>query len=104
MYDSWHDIEFIRGNEIVARENMEEQTVTGNICESGDLLAKNRMLPVAQKGDLAAVLDAGAYGYAMCSSYNSRPRPAEVLITSSGEVKCIRRAETYEDLMRLFEV
>ena len=104
MYDSWHDIEFIRNNEIVARENMEEQTVTGNICESGDLLAKNRLLPVAQKGDLAAVLDAGAYGYAMCSTYNSRPRPAEVLITYDGEVKCIRRAETYEDLMRLFEV
>ena len=104
MYDSWHDIELIRNNEIVARENMTEQTVTGNICESGDLLAKNRLLPEAKKGDLVAVLDAGAYGYAMCSSYNSRPRPAEVLVTSDGAVKCIRRAETYEDLMRLFEV
>lgn len=104
MYDSWHDIELIRNNEIVARENMTEQTVTGNICESGDLLAKNRLLPEAKKGDLVAVLDAGAYGYAMCSSYNSRPRPAEVLVTSDGTVKCIRRAETYEDLMRLFDV
>ena len=104
MYDSWHDIELIRNNEIVARENMTEQTVTGNICESGDLLAKNRLLPEAKKGDLVAVLDAGAYGYAMCSSYNSRPRPAEVLVTSNGAVKCIRRAETYEDLMRLFDV
>ena len=103
MYDSWHDIEFIRNNEIVKRENMTEQTVTGNICESGDILAKNRMLPEVEPGDLAVVLDAGAYGYAMASSYNTRPRPAEVLITSNGEVKCIRRAETYEDIMRLFD-
>ena len=103
MYDSWHDIEFIRNNEIVKRENMTEQTVTGNICESGDILAKNRMLPEVKTGDLAVVLDAGAYGYAMASSYNTRPRPAEVLITSNGEVKCIRRAETYEDIMRLFD-
>ena len=103
MYDSWHDIEFIRNNEIVKRENMIEQTVTGNICESGDILAKNRMLPEVKTGDLAVVLDAGAYGYAMASSYNTRPRPAEVLITSNGEVKCIRRAETYEDIMRLFD-
>ncbi len=103
MYDSWHDIEFMRDNEIVKRENMTEQTVTGNICESGDILAKNRMLPEVEPGDLAVVLDAGAYGYAMASSYNTRPRPAEVLITSNGEVKCIRRAETYEDIMRLFD-
>lgn len=103
MYDSWHDIEFMRDNEIVKRENMTEQTVTGNICESGDILAKNRMLPAVKEGDLAIVLDAGAYGYAMASSYNTRPRPAEVLITSNGEVKCIRRAETYEDIMRLFD-
>ena len=103
MYDSWHDIEFIRNNEIVKRENMTEQTVTGNICESGDILAKNRMLPEVKPGDMAVVLDAGAYGYAMASSYNTRPRPAEVLITSNGEVKCIRRAETYEDIMRLFD-
>ena len=67
------------------------------------LIAKNRMLPEVKPGDLAAVLDAGAYGYAMASSYNTRPRPAEVLITSNGEVKCIRRAETYEDIMRLFD-
>lgn len=103
MYDSWHDIEFMRDNEIVKRENLTEQTVTGNICESGDILAKNRMLPAVKEGDLAIVLDAGAYGYAMASSYNTRPRPAEVLITSNGEVKCIRRAETYEDIMRLFD-
>ena len=103
MYDSWHDIEFIRDNNIVKRDNLSEQTVTGNICESGDILAKNRLLPEVKVGDLAAVLDAGAYGYSMCSSYNSRPRPAEVLITKDGDVKCIRRAETFEDLFRFFD-
>lgn len=104
MYDSWHDIEIIRDDKVVSRDNLVEQTVTGNICESGDLLAKNRMLPEAQVGDIAAVLDAGAYGYAMCSSYNSRPRPAEVMICSDGSVKLIRRRETFDDLFRLFEV
>lgn len=103
MYDSWHDIEFLRNGKVMSRDNLEEITVCGNICESGDLLAKDRQLPSGiEKGDLACVLDTGAYGYSMCSTYNSRPRPAEVLITSEGKVKCIRRRETIEDLMRLF--
>jgi len=102
MYDSWHDVEIIRDNEVVSRDNLSEITVVGNICESGDILAKDRMLPEIKQGDLACLLDAGAYGYSMCSSYNSRPRPAEVLITKDGQVKQIRRRETIEDLMRLF--
>ena len=68
------------------------------ICESGDLLAKDRMLPQIRRGDLACILDTGAYGYSMCSSYNSRPRPAEVMICKDGRVKLIRRRETIEDL------
>jgi diaminopimelate decarboxylase len=102
MYDSWHDIEVIREGKVVARDNLMEQTVTGNICESGDLLAKDRPLPEMKRGDLACVLDTGAYGWSMCSTYNSRPRPAEVLICKDGSVKLIRRRETIEDLMRLF--
>ena len=98
MYDSWHDIEVIRAGKIVPRENMETVTVTGNICESGDLLAQDRELPVIEKDDLVCVLDAGAYGYSMCSSYNSRPRPAEVMVCKDGSVKLIRRRETIEDL------
>lgn len=99
MYDSWHDIEIIRDGKVVPRENMEEITVAGNICESGDLLAKDRMLPEIKQGDLACVLDTGAYGYSMCSTYNSRPRPAEVMICKDGSVKQIRRRETIEDLL-----
>lgn len=102
MYDSYHDIEIIRDGRTVPRENMSETSVTGQICESGDLLAKDRMLPEAKDGDLVCVLDAGAYGYSMASTYNTRPRPAEVMICRDGSVKLVRRRETYDDLMALF--
>ena len=103
MYDSWHDIEVIRDGKIVPRDELSELTVTGNICESGDLLAKDRMLPEVKEGDLVAVLDAGAYGYSMCSTYNSRPRPAELMVCHDGSLKLIRRRETIDDLFRYFE-
>lgn len=99
MYDSWHDIEVLRNGKVLPRKNMEEVTVVGNICESGDILAKDRALPKMERGDLVCVLDTGAYGYSMCSSYNSRPRPAEVMICRDGGVKQIRRRETIEDIL-----
>lgn len=102
MYDSWHDVEVLRGGKPVSRDNLIEQNVVGNICESGDILAKERKLPRIETGDLACILDTGAYGWSMCSTYNSRPRPAEVLICKDGAVKQIRRRETIEDLMMLF--
>ena len=103
MYDSHHDIEILRNGEVISRDGiLQEQTVTGNICESGDILAKNRQLPKIEEGDLICVLDTGAYGYSMCSSYNSRPRPAEVLICADGSVKQIRRRETIDDLLMMF--
>ena len=101
MYDSWHDAEIIRDSKVVPRDNLVEQNIVGNICESGDILCKERMLPEAKKGDLVCILDTGAYGYSMCSTYNSRPRPAEVMITKDGKVECIRKKETYEDLLKL---
>ena len=102
MYDSWHDVEVIRDGKVVPRDELTEQNLVGNICESGDILAKSRPLPKMERGDLACILDAGAYGWSMCSTYNSRPRAAEVLITKNGKVKVIRRRETIKDLMRLF--
>lgn len=105
MYDSYHDIEVIRNGKVVDRDgnaDMETVNVSGPICETGDLIAKGRLLPKAQTGDLLAILDTGAYGYSMASSYNSRPRPAEVMITREGKVVQIRRRETIEDLFRLF--
>ncbi len=72
--------------------------VVGPICESGDFLAKERALPPVQQGDLLAVFSAGAYGYAMSSNYNARPRPCEVLVDGD-RYRVIRRRETYEDLI-----
>jgi diaminopimelate decarboxylase len=73
--------------------------VVGPICETGDYLAKDRRLPPLARGDLLATFSAGAYGMAMSSNYNSRPRAAEVLV-DGGSHRLIRRRETYEDLVR----
>ena len=104
MYDSWHDVEVYRDGEAVVSGARDVFSVVGNICESGDILAKDREMPVAKENDIIVALDAGAYGYSMCSTYNNRLRPAEVLIKSTGEDVLIRRRETLDDLMRLFEV
>lgn len=73
--------------------------VVGPVCESGDFLAKGRSLPPMKRGELLATFSAGAYGMAMASNYNGRPRAAEVLV-DGGQVKVIRRRETFEDLVR----
>ena len=98
LYDSWHDLEVLRNGKVVNDGEYENVYVTGNICESGDLLCKDRNLPVIRRGDLICVLDAGAYGFSMSSTYNSRPRAAEVLITKEGTAKLIRKRETYEHM------
>lgn len=72
--------------------------VVGPVCESGDYFAQDRALPVMKRGDLLAVFSAGAYGFAMSSQYNARPRAAEVLVAGD-KYKVIRRRETYEDLV-----
>jgi len=99
MYNSHHDIEIYRENNDQTYEN-EEVTIVGNICESGDILAPDIVLPKIREGDILGVLDAGAYGYVMSSNYNNRLRPAEVLIKENGETKIIRRRDTLDDLMR----
>ena len=102
LYDSWHDIEILRDGKAVTEGEREKVYVTGNICESGDLIAKDRELPVIQRGDLVCVLDAGAYGFSMSSNYNTRPLAAEVLITKDGTAKLIRRRQTFEDIFATF--
>jgi diaminopimelate decarboxylase len=79
-----------RGGEVV--------DVVGPICESGDYLAKARLLPPTQRGDLLAVFTAGAYGFAMSSNYNNRPRAPEVLVDGD-RIRIIRRRETLDDLI-----
>ena len=73
--------------------------VVGPICESGDFLAKDRILPPLEPGDLVAVMSAGAYGFSMASNYNSRPRAAEVLVKGT-ERWVVRDRESYEDIVQ----
>ena len=107
LYDAYHFIWPARPD----AENVPEQRnadlvpadgetvdVVGPICESGDYLAKDRPLPVTKRGDLLAVFTAGAYGFAMSSNYNNRPRAPEVLVDGA-QFRVIRRRETYEDLV-----
>ena len=72
--------------------------VVGPICESGDFLAKDRELPRVEPDELVALMSAGAYGFAMASNYNTRPRAAEVLVDGN-RYTIVRRRETYEDLV-----
>jgi diaminopimelate decarboxylase len=94
MYGSYHHI--VVANKMNAPDN-EEVDVAGNVCESGDLFARDRMLPEIEEGDILGILNAGAYGFTMASNYNSRPLPAEVLV-SSGKPILVREEETFEDL------
>jgi diaminopimelate decarboxylase len=71
--------------------------VVGPVCESGDFFARDRELPRVEEGDLLAILDAGAYGMVLASNYNTRPRPAEVLVSRKA-VKVIRRREKVREL------
>jgi diaminopimelate decarboxylase len=104
MYDSWHDIEVYRDGMAVPATDNFPQTIVGNICESGDIIARDRELPAVRRGDSIVILDAGAYGYAMSSNYNNRLRPAEILIAEDGEARLIRRRDTYEDLFRQYDI
>jgi len=74
--------------------------VVGPICESGDFIAKDRLLPKVDEGDVIAVYDAGAYGFTMASQYNMRGKPREVLVKEDS-ASLIREAETIDDLLRL---
>lgn len=76
-----------------------EYDVTGNICESGDLFARGRLVQEIREGDVLAILDAGAYAMAMASTYNLRPLPAEAMLTADGEIQRVRRRRTYQELV-----
>ncbi|MBU9727474.1 diaminopimelate decarboxylase [Diplocloster modestus] len=99
LYDSYHEVEIYRESDAPSTR-LEEVTIVGNICESGDILASCRTLPEIFRHDILGIQDAGAYGYTMSSNYNNRLRPAEILIRESGQVKLIRERETLEDLTR----
>jgi len=103
LYNAYHDMEIYRAGGHDEAGTL-PQTVVGNICESGDILAEDRELPAIRIGDMLGVLDAGAYGFAMCSNYNLRLRPAEVLIKADGSSRLIRRRDSLDDLLRNVDV
>lgn len=93
LYGSFHEIVPVRR----AESEMRVADVVGPICETGDFLARDRELPEPAPGDLLAILGAGAYGYALASNYNTRPRPAEVLVEKN-HARLIRKRETVEEV------
>lgn len=99
MYDSYHEV--IAANKADVPLTT-EYTVTGPICETGDIFAADRKLPELAAGDIIAILDAGAYGYAMASQYNGRGRCPEVLLHGS-ETALMRRGEDLGDLKAALE-
>ena len=96
LYDAHHEILPVRAP---AAGSMLTADIVGPVCESGDFLAHNRTLPEVFPGDILAVCTAGAYGFAQSSTYNARTRAVEVMI-ENGEMRVIRKRETYEDLVR----
>jgi len=95
MYDAYHEVVVANKADL---DGTETYDIVGPICESGDVIARNRKLPPIEPGDVVAVLDVGAYGFSMSSQYNGRCRCAEVLI-SAGKVDLIRGQESYGDLI-----
>lgn len=94
MYDAYHEI--VNVSNIAGKQR--KYTIVGNICEI-DNLGKDRMLAEVAEGDVIAIKSTGAYGYSMASTYNSRFRPAEVLV-ADGKAWLVRKRDTYEDLVR----
>jgi diaminopimelate decarboxylase len=108
LYGAYHHIWPVRGpvapllgapGRGAAETGLETMDIVGPICETSDCFARDRRLPPVKSGDLIAVFSAGAYGMAMSSTYNSRPRAAEVLV-NGGKTQRIRKRESYRDLVR----
>jgi len=95
LYDAYHEIVPVQ----MTKAKKIKVDVVGPICESADFFAKERLLPQVKKGDLLAVMSAGAYGYVMSSNYNIRCRPPEVMVKGSNYAVTKER-ETYDDLFK----
>ncbi|MGA7169228.1 MAG: diaminopimelate decarboxylase, partial [Candidatus Sulfotelmatobacter sp.] len=95
LYGAYHEIVPV----VLSQKAGKKETVdvVGPVCESGDFFARDRELPRVEEGDLLAILDAGAYGMALASNYNTRPRPAEILVRGKS-AKVIRRRESVREL------
>jgi len=97
LYGAYHKIVPVIQSRASATAKLETVDVVGPVCESGDFFARDRELPRVEERDLLAILDAGAYGMALASNYNTRPRPPEILVRGRS-VKLIKRRETVHEL------
>lgn len=97
IYDAYHHVTVV-GRSLAGKK--EKINIVGRLCENNDQFAKDRLLPVVRVGDLIAIHNAGAHAYAMGHNYNTRMRSAEYLITASGALVKIRRAETMADIFQ----
>ena len=95
LYNAYHHIQPV----VKTRRDTIIADIVGPICESGDFLAKDREIPKVNQGEYLAVMSAGAYGFSMSSTYNSRPRVAEVMVNGT-KFALVRKRETYADLLR----
>lgn len=95
LYEAWHEVKELENKEI----SSDTYDLAGPVCETGDILAKDRNLKILPN-DFVAFMDVGAYGSVMSSNYNSRLKPMELLVMD-GEIEVIRRKETFEDLIAL---
>ena len=98
LYNAYHEVEVLGKDEEKTKAD-----VVGPVCESGDFIAKDTLLPKTSHNDILIVKSVGAYGFTMSSNYNTRPRPAEVAVYKDEETlydRLIRRRETFEDLIR----
>ena len=100
MYDAYHAVRNLSADSEAGPREQTPVTVAGPICESADILCEQRPLPRPERGEVLAVGNAGAYGYEMSNTYNSRPRPAEVA-RSGTTVRLARRRETLPDITEL---
>jgi diaminopimelate decarboxylase len=99
LYNAFHEIVPVQAQKDPATETVD---LVGPVCETGDFFARSREIPVVAEGDLLAILDVGAYGMALSSNYNTRPRAAEVLVDGK-TARVIRRRESVKDLLRAEE-
>jgi diaminopimelate decarboxylase len=97
LYSAHHEIVPVRQVRKGSASELKPVDIVGPVCESGDFFARDRAMPQLKTGDLVLLLDAGAYGMSQASNYNTRPRPAEVLVMRD-QARLIRRRETWNDL------
>ncbi|MCT4591835.1 MAG: diaminopimelate decarboxylase [Candidatus Gracilibacteria bacterium] len=99
IYGSYHEIINV-SNPDGAKEQVD---IAGNICESGDMFARQREISAVREGDVLAVLSAGAYGASMASNYNLQAIPAEILVNNQGQIKKIRNRQVFSDILKMFD-